>query len=128
DRKGIGYALDKLGDLPHPYDDIDIGHHGWLGGDDTFGPAADLCLEAATSNRATVDDVHGFISNTANYGALEEPYFDIDDVVGGQPIREVAGGWIDWNNFIDEVSFVQAYREEPSSKGFNRDIGMLIDN
>ncbi len=65
--KGVGYALAKLGAIPNVYNYVDAGHHGWLGWDDNFGPSADLFKQAATSEGATVDDVAGFITNTANY-------------------------------------------------------------
>ncbi|MGI5146585.1 glycoside hydrolase family 6 protein [Plantactinospora sp. CA-294935] len=124
--EGVGYALAQLGSLENTYNYIDIGHHGWLGWDDNFGPAAELFHEAATAAGATVDDVHGFISNTANYGVLREEFFDADTVVGGRPVRE-ASTFVDWNRYVDELSYAQAYRDELVSVGFNDDIGMLID-
>jgi hypothetical protein len=44
--KGVGYALNKLGDIPNVYNYIDAGHHGWLGWDDNFGPSADIFKQA----------------------------------------------------------------------------------
>lgn len=64
--KGVGYALNKLGDAPNVYNYVDAGHHGWIGWDDNFGPSADLFKQVATAEGATVDDVTGFITNTAN--------------------------------------------------------------
>ncbi|MCC5036386.1 glycoside hydrolase family 6 protein [Streptomyces sp. WAC 00631] len=124
--KGVGYALATLGDIENVYNYIDIGHHGWIGWDDNFGPTADLLHEAATTEGATVDDVAGFAANTANYGATEEPYFSIDDTVGGKSIRE-GSKWVDWNRYVDELSFSQAFREEAVSAGFNSDVGVIID-
>ncbi|WP_374117796.1 glycoside hydrolase family 6 protein [Streptomyces sp. S07_1.15] len=124
--KGVGYALATLGDIENVYNYIDIGHHGWIGWDDNFGPTAELLHEAATSEGATVDDVAGFAANTANYGATEEPYFSIDDSVGGKSIRE-GSKWVDWNRYVDEQSFAQAFREEAVSAGFNSGVGVIID-
>ncbi|WP_406151399.1 glycoside hydrolase family 6 protein [Streptomyces sp. NBC_01012] len=124
-QKGVGYALDKLGDAPNVYNYIDAGHHGWIGWDDNFGASANLFQEAATTEGATVDDVHGFIVNTANYGATTEDNFSIGDTVNGQSVRE--SKWVDWNQYTDEQSFAQAFRQELVSVGFNSDIGMLID-
>lgn len=123
--KGVGYALNKLGDAPNVYNYIDAGHHGWIGWDDNFGPSADTFHEAATSEGATVNDVHGFITNTANYGAVTEDNFSIGDSVNGTSVRQ--SKWVDWNRYTDEQSFAQAFRNELVSVGFNSGIGMLID-
>ncbi|GAA3850104.1 cellulose 1,4-beta-cellobiosidase [Streptomyces coacervatus] len=123
--KGVGYALAKLGAIPNVYNYIDAGHHGWLGWDDNFAPAANLFKQAATSEGATVDDVQGFITNTANYSALKEDHFTINDTVNGTSVRQ--SKWVDWNRYVDELSYAQAMRNELVSVGFNSGIGMLID-
>ncbi|GAA2383674.1 glycoside hydrolase family 6 protein [Streptomyces coeruleofuscus] len=123
--KGVGYALNKLGDVPNVYNYVDAGHHGWIGWDDNFGPSATLFKEAATAEGATVNDVHGFITNTANYSALKEDHFSISDNVAGKSVRE--SKWVDWNRYVDELSFAQAFRNQLVSVGFNSGIGMLID-
>ncbi|MFE0477643.1 glycoside hydrolase family 6 protein [Streptomyces sp. NPDC058947] len=123
--KGVGYALNKLGDVPNVYNYVDAGHHGWIGWDDNFAPSAALFKEAATAEGATVDDVHGFITNTANYSALKENNFSITDNVAGKSVRE--SKWVDWNRYTDELSFAQAFRNQLVSIGFPSGIGMLID-
>ncbi|MEU0006813.1 glycoside hydrolase family 6 protein [Streptomyces sp. NPDC006314] len=123
--KGVGYALAKLGAIPNVYNYLDAGHHGWLGWDDNFAPSANLFEQAATSEGATVDDVHGFITNTANYSALKEDHFTIADSVNGTTVRQ--SKWVDWNRYADELSFAQAFRSQLVSVGFNANIGMLID-
>ncbi|MEU5716435.1 glycoside hydrolase family 6 protein [Streptomyces sp. NPDC020403] len=123
--KGVGYALNKLGDAPNVYNYIDAGHHGWLGWDDNFGPSADIFHQAATAEGATVNDVQGFITNTANYSALKENNFSIGDSVNGTSVRQ--SKWVDWNRYTDELSFAQAFRTKLVSVGFNSGIGMLID-
>ncbi|GAA5012460.1 glycoside hydrolase family 6 protein [Streptomyces siamensis] len=123
--KGVGYALAKLGAIPNVYNYIDAGHHGWLGWDDNFGPSATLFKQAATSEGATVDDVHGFITNTANYSALKENNFTVNDSVNGTTVRQ--SKWVDWNRYVDELSYAQAFRNQLVSVGFNSGIGMLID-
>ncbi|MEU6257960.1 glycoside hydrolase family 6 protein [Streptomyces sp. NPDC047043] len=123
--KGVGYALAKLGAIPNVYNYIDAGHHGWLGWDDNFAPAATLFKQAATSEGATVDDVQGFITNTANYSALKENNFTINDTVNGTSVRQ--SKWVDWNRYVDELSYAQAFRNQLVSVGFNSGIGMLID-
>ncbi len=123
--KGVGYALNKLGDAPNVYNYVDAGHHGWIGWDDNFGASADLFKQAATAEGATVNDVHGFITNTANYSALKENNFTINDTVAGKSVRE--SKWVDWNRYTDELSFAQAFRNQLVTVGFPSTIGMLID-
>ncbi|WP_328767546.1 glycoside hydrolase family 6 protein [Streptomyces sp. NBC_00286] len=123
--KGVGYALNKLGDTENVYNYVDAGHHGWIGWDDNFGPSADVFKQAATAEGATVNDVHGFITNTANYSALKEDHFTINDTVAGKSVRE--SKWVDWNRYVDELSFAQAFREKLVSVGFDSGVGMLID-
>jgi cellulose 1,4-beta-cellobiosidase len=122
---GVGYALKTLGALSNTYNYIDAGHHGWLGWDSNFGPAAQEMKKAATTNGATVDNVQGFVVNTANYSALTEPYLKVSDSVNGTSVRQ--SKWVDWNNYIDESSFATAFRSELVSQGFSSSIGMLVD-
>ena len=35
--------------------------------------------------------------------------------------------WVDWNYYVDELSFAQAFRTKLVSVGFDSNIGMLID-
>lgn len=123
--KGVGYALNKLGAIPNVYNYIDAGHHGWLGWDDNFAPSATLFKQAATAEGATVDDVAGFITNTANYSALKENNYTVNDTVNGTSVRQ--SKWVDWNRYVDEQSYAQAFRNQLVSVGFRSDIGMLID-
>ncbi len=123
--KGVGYALAQLGAIPNVYNYVDAGHHGWIGWDDNFNASAQIFKEAATAEGATVNDVHGFITNTANYSALKEENFTINSTVNGTSVRE--SDWVDWNRYVDELSFAQAFRNQLVSVGFNSSIGMLID-
>ena len=123
--QGVGYAIAKLGAIPNVYNYIDAGHHGWLGWDDNFGPSAAILREAAGASGASPANVHGFIVNTANYSALKEPYFTINDRPNGQDVRQ--SKWVDWNRYVDELSFAQAFRQELVRRGFDSNIGMLID-
>ncbi|GAA0965118.1 hypothetical protein GCM10009555_003900 [Acrocarpospora macrocephala] len=123
--QGVAYALGKLHAIPNVYNYVDAGHHGWLGWDTNFGPSSQLfssTANSATGGRATVD---GFITNTANYSALTEPYFTVNGTVNGQQIRQ--SSWVDWNFYIDELSFAQAFRQRLIQDGFSSNIGMLID-
>ncbi|HEU5126652.1 MAG TPA: glycoside hydrolase family 6 protein [Glycomyces sp.] len=131
---GISYAAAELGSLPNTYNYIDAGHHGWIGwGDenpeyDNFHASAEMFGSLIGMNGMTADDVHGFISNTANYSVLEEPHWAVDENVGGQPLNQNPDvTWVDWNDFNNEKDFTEALRDELVSNGFNENIGMLID-
>ncbi|MFF8765996.1 glycoside hydrolase family 6 protein [Nocardiopsis dassonvillei] len=123
--EGVGYALAQLGAIDNVYNYVDAGHHGWIGWQDNFTASAELFFEAANAAGATPADVHGFIANTANYSALVEDNFSIDQTIAGTPVRQ--SDWVDWNQFTDELSFAQALREELVGQGFDSGIGMLID-
>jgi cellulose 1,4-beta-cellobiosidase len=123
--QGVGYALGKLGALPNVYNYIDAGHHGWLGWDKNFNAFGQVAYQAATANGASVDDVAGFITNTANYSPVSEPYFKVTDSVNGTSVRQ--SKWVDWNNYVDEQTFAPALRTMLVGAGFKSGIGMLID-
>ncbi|WP_203791701.1 glycoside hydrolase family 6 protein, partial [Paractinoplanes rishiriensis] len=122
--QGIGYALQKLGALANTYQYVDAAHHGWIGWDTNFAPTAQIMLQAAQAS-GSVNNVHGFITNTANYSALQEPYFQVTSSVGGTSVRQ--SKWVDWNQYVDELTFAQAFRTQLISVGFPSSIGMLID-
>jgi cellulose 1,4-beta-cellobiosidase len=123
---GIQYALGKLHAAgTNNYEYIDAAHHGWLGWDSNSGPAAQLfasTVSGATGGFSTVD---GFITDTANYSALSEPFVTIGATVNGTSVRQ--SKWVDWNQYTDELTFAQAFRSQLVSQGFNANIGMLID-
>ncbi|AGL18897.1 glycoside hydrolase family 6 protein [Actinoplanes sp. N902-109] len=122
--QGIGYALNKLGALSNTYNYVDAAHHGWIGWDTGFAPTAQIMLQAAQAS-GNVNNVTGFITNTANYSALREPYVQPTTTVNGQSVRQ--SKWVDWNQYTDELTFAQAFRNQLVSIGFNSNIGMLID-
>ncbi|MDT0342692.1 glycoside hydrolase family 6 protein [Streptomyces litchfieldiae] len=125
--KGVGYNIATLGDNENVYNYIDIGHHGWIGWEDNFQASADILFEAANAEGATPADVAGFAANSANYGALVEDHFSITDTINGQQIRGESS-WIDWNNYIDEQSFAQAFATQAApAAGFPSGLGVIID-
>ncbi|WP_421107541.1 glycoside hydrolase family 6 protein [Streptomyces sp. NEAU-S77] len=123
--KGVGYALNKLGAIGNVYNYVDAGHHGWIGWDSNFNPTAQIIKQAATAEGSTVDKVSGIIVNTANYSALKENNFTINDNVNGTTVRQ--SKWVDWNRYVDELSFAQGFRQELVNVGFPSNIGALID-
>jgi cellulose 1,4-beta-cellobiosidase len=123
--QGVQYALSKFHAMSNVYNYIDAAHHGWLGWDSNFGPAASLfasTAQGAVGGKSTVD---GFITNTANYSALQEPFFTINTTVNGQSVRNST--WVDFNQYVDELSYAQAFRNQLITDGFSSSIGMIID-
>ncbi len=118
--QGVQYALDKLHAIPNVYTYVDAAHHGWIGWDDNFQQTAQLFTDTIRGTKAGFKSVDGFISNTANYSALEEPYITFTE-----QLRQAK--WVDWNRYIDELSFVTAFRQELINRGFPSSLGMLID-
>jgi len=123
--QGIGYALAQTGPIPNVYNYIDAAHHAWIGWPSNFNPTADKMLEAAKASGSRPEFVTGFITNTANYSALQEPFFKITDTVNGQPVKPAT--WISSNDYVDELPFAQAFRQRLVTIGFPSNIGMLID-
>ena len=117
---GIAYALSRLHIIPNTYNYVDAAHHGWIGWDDNFGATADLMATTVKGATGGFDTVNGFITNTANYSALVEPYITVTETTRQSK-------WIDWNRYVDEQSFAIAFRNRLISAGFKSTIGMLID-
>jgi cellulose 1,4-beta-cellobiosidase len=123
--QGVQYALNKLHAITNVYTYIDAAHHAWLGWDSNFNPSVNLFYNTVAGTTAGVDSVDGFITNTANTSASKELYFTINTTVNGTSIRQ--SKWVDWNFYVDEVTFAQALRTALIGKGFRQGLGMLID-
>lgn len=127
---GTRHTLSELGNLPNVYSYIDIGHSGWLGWPDNFQEATTLIADAIKGAEKGVNSVAGFVSNTAGYTPLREPFLDSLST-GGMPgnpgvqVRQAA--FYEWNPYFSEISFVQAWRNRMIELGFPSTIGMLID-
>lgn len=117
---GIGYAVAKLGVLPNVHTYLDAAHHGVIGWEPTFTGTAQLLARAAGAAGGNLASVRGFVTNTANYSALREPFVPLN-------AQTRLSRWIDHNQFNDELTFAQAFREELIRAGFAPTIGMLID-
>ncbi|MGN9911195.1 glycoside hydrolase family 6 protein [Phytohabitans sp. LJ34] len=117
---GIGYALAKLGAVPNVYNYLDLSHHGMIGWEDNLRPTIDLMALAARASGSTTANVRGFVTNTANYSALREPFIPMVP-----PYTYTK--WVDWNQFNDELTFAQAVRVPLVQAGFPAGIGLLID-
>lgn len=124
------YTLNKLYPITNVYSYVDIGHSGWLGWDDNFGKAITLIGDAIKGTTAGVNSVAGFVSNTAGYTPLTEPFLDAFSSSampgsGGTQVRQAS--FFEWNPYFSELSFVKAWRTKMIAAGFPSSIGMLID-
>ena len=148
--QGITYAANTFHKLPNVYNYLDIGHHGWLGWTSNTAYAVQFFSSFAQQLSAGYATIDGFITNTANYGPLTEPYIVWDEVAGGPETSTslssgiFTGDFYQWDPAIDELSyktdFLQALTATASAGytdprgqahtpggGFPSTIGFLID-
>lgn len=123
------YAIGKLRSIPNTYAYIDVAHAAWLGWSNNFDPFVALLkavFKGVPGGGNTLID--GFISNTANYNPVDEPYLDANTMIGGNPVRSLSG-WYDYNNYIDEGPFLAALYTAltTGSDAFPTSIGMIVD-
>jgi cellulose 1,4-beta-cellobiosidase len=124
--KGVQYALNKLHAIPNVYTYIDAGHSGWLGWDTNLGPAIQLFAQVAQGTTAGFASVDGFITDTANTTPLAEPFLPNPDLnVGGQPVK--SSNFYQFNPFLGELAYAQAFASRAKAAGFSPNLGMLID-
>ncbi|HLL64836.1 MAG TPA: glycoside hydrolase family 6 protein [Micromonosporaceae bacterium] len=122
--KGIQYALGTFRQ-PNVYQYLDAGHHGSIGWPLHFDQTAELLAVTARGAVGGVATVDGFIVNTANYSALREPFLNANTTLVGTSVK--VSKWVDWNDYVDELTFAQGLRTRLLTAGFEPDIGMLID-
>ena len=66
---------------------------------------------------APSNNVHGFITNTANYSRPEGAVLHRQRH-RRRHSRSAQSKWVDWNRYVDELSFAQAFRSELVTAGF----------
>lgn len=115
---GVRYALNRLHAIPNVYTYLDVANHAWTGRDENLGPIVQLLVSTVRGTTAGLASVDGFITNTADYAPLVEPF--VDDPNG-------LSEWNDGNRYGSELPFAQALRARLILAGFPATIGMLID-
>jgi cellulose 1,4-beta-cellobiosidase len=124
--QGIEYALNALHPIPNVYTYLDIAHSAWLGWSSNMGPAAQEYAKVIRATNAGFAGVDGFISDTANYTPVTEPFLPNSTLsVGGQPLD--SANFYQWNPFFDEHTYDNAMYNQLVSAGFPSSIGFLID-
>lgn len=125
-RDGVRYALNELAKLDNVYSYVDIAHSGWLGWSSNFGPAVKLIADTIKSTEKGWGSVSGFVTNSANYTPVEEPFLpDPSLQIGGNPIR--SADFYEWNEYFEEKAYAIDWRKAMMVQGAPARIGMLID-
>ncbi len=113
------------------YTYLDIAHSGWLGWPNNYNGALDRYMQLLTQGTAAVpapgvNSLDGFISSTANYTPLEEPFLPNSSLqVGGQQLMSAT--FYEFNPYFDERDFMTALRNWFIQRGLPESIGMLVD-
>lgn len=128
--QGIQYTLNALYPLRNVYSYVDIGHSGWLGWDNNLNKAVTLIADTIKGTAHGVDSIAGFVSNTANYTPLAEPFLDQYEhsaVPNDSGLQVRQASFYGWNPHFGEIDYVRAFRQKMVAQGFPDTIGMLID-
>jgi len=124
--QGVQYALNKLHAIPNVYNYIDIAHSGWLGWTSNQQPAINLITSVVKGTTAGLASIDGFISDTANYTPVTEPFMPNTTLqVGGQPLDSAT--FYQYNPYFSEAPYDVAMHNGFVAAGFPGTIGMLID-
>jgi cellulose 1,4-beta-cellobiosidase len=126
--QGVQYAISRLRSLSNTYAYIDVAHAAWLGWPSNFTPFVNLLKTVGKGIPGGNSLVDGFISNTANYNPVDEPYMDANTMVSGNPVRSLQG-WYDWNDYIDEAPYLAALKTALTTgqDTYPTSIGMIVD-
>jgi cellulose 1,4-beta-cellobiosidase len=124
--QGITYALNKLHPISNVYNYMDIAHSAWLGWPNNMSatPAVyNTVVQATTAGYASID---GFISDTANYTPVQEPFLPTPTLnVGGNPLDSV--NFYQFNPTFDELTYDTDMYNTLVSAGFPSSKKFLID-
>jgi cellulose 1,4-beta-cellobiosidase len=121
----IPYALGRLHETPNVRAYLDVAQSNQLGWEDTLKAAVAAVRQVADRTPAGVSSIDGFAVNVADYDPVEEPLLDIGMTRNGTAIRQTK--WVDWNNHLEESTFVEAMYAALVAAGFPERIGALLD-
>jgi cellulose 1,4-beta-cellobiosidase len=124
--QGITYALNKLHAIPNVYNYLDIAHSGWLGWPSNLNATPAVYKQVVTSTTAGYASIDGFISDTANYTPVQEPFLPNPTLsVGGQPLD--SANFYQYNPTFDELTYDTQMYNALVSAGFPGSDKFLID-
>ena len=124
--QGITYALNKLHPISNVYNYLDIAHSAWLGWPSNMSQTPGVyntVVQATTAKYASID---GFISDTANYTPVQEPFLTNPTLnVGGQQLDSVQ--FYQFNPTFDEQTYDTQMYNTLVSAGFPASKRFLVD-
>ncbi len=123
---GTTYALNKLHAISNVYNYMDIAHSAWLGWPNNMSatPAVyNTVVKATTAGYASID---GFISDTANYTPVQEPFLPTPTLqINGQNVDSAT--FYQFNPTFDELTYDTQMYNTLVSAGFPASKKFLID-
>jgi cellulose 1,4-beta-cellobiosidase len=123
---GITYALNKLHAIPNVYNYLDIAHSAWLGWPSNMSGTPAVYQKVVLGTTAGYASIDGFISDTANYTPVQEPFLTNPTLqVGGQPVDSAT--FYQYNPTFDELTYDTAMYNTLVSAGFPSSDRFLID-
>ncbi len=121
----IEYDLDKFSQLPYVYNYLDIGHSAWLGWPTNLNPAVQLYTSVVKSTTKGFASISGFITDTANYVPVKEPYMTATEQIGGQPVDSAT--FYQYDPDIDEADYTANLYSAFVQNGWPTTLGFIID-
>jgi len=121
----IEYDLNKFSQLPYVYNYLDIGHSAWLGWPTNLNPAVVLYTKVVKATTKGFASINGFITDTANYVPVKEPYMTATEQIGGQPVDSAT--FYQYDPDIDESDYTANLYSAFVQMGWPTSIGFLID-
>jgi cellulose 1,4-beta-cellobiosidase len=123
---GIEYALNKLHAVPNVYNYLDIAHSAWLGWPNNMSATPAVYKTVVTATTAGYASIDGFISDTANYTPVQEPFLPNPTLnVGGSPLDSVT--FYQYNPTFDELTYDTQMYNTLVSAGFPASDRFLVD-
>ncbi|MGA2888645.1 MAG: glycoside hydrolase family 6 protein [Terracidiphilus sp.] len=124
--EGIQYALNTFHQLTNAYQYLDIGQSAWLGWTTNMAAATPFYSQIVKGTTAGYASVDGFISDTANYVPVVEPYFTgPTESIGGNEVE--SSTFFQYDPDLDELDYVQDMYNSLTAAGFPSTVGFLID-
>ncbi|MBR7827527.1 glycoside hydrolase family 6 protein [Actinospica sp. MGRD01-02] len=123
---GITYALNKLHAIPNVYNYLDIAHSAWLGWPSNMSATPAVYQKVVLGTTAGYASIDGFISDTANYTPVQEPFLTNPTLsVGGQPVDSAT--FYQYNPTFDELTYDTDMYNTLVAAGFPASDKFLID-
>jgi cellulose 1,4-beta-cellobiosidase len=124
--QGIEYALNKLHAVSNVYNYMDIAHSAWLGWPSNMSATPAVYNTVVQATTAGYNSIDGFISDTANYTPVQEPFLPNPTLnVGGSPLDSV--NFYQYNPTFDELTYDTDMYNTLVAAGFPASKKFLID-